>query len=441
MGAVIMKRVSRRVFNSFISKTTISALPLISIIPSVKASVPSKRGARVVVVGGGWSGLSIAKYLMQENADLNVTLIERRKTFFSLPLSNLWLGGLLPVSAFNFRFEDAAKREKYLYLNAEFSGLDRNRQRIQTNKGWISYDVLVLAPGVEYDYSSIGINDLKTTRYMKENFPAGFVSVKEQTVILKQLQSFEKGLFVLTVPQGIYRCAASPYERACLIAAFFKRKNIKGKVVLIDPREKPAVNSEGFLSAFDELYGDTIEYLNSTMVEGVDPYRSVIKTDFDEFKFDGGAVYPRTRAARIIEKFGLHDANNKQFEADIDPFNYNLRKDNQIYISGDCRPMPFSKSASVAISEGHHIAKVITARLQGKSSSWVSPQSVCYSMVNSLPEEAILSRSFYKFDDETNQWRFDSRSKSDNTRSSVLAREMYAWASSQLQNIFGSKMF
>ena len=42
-----------------------------------------------------------------------------------------------------------------------------------------------------------------------------------------KLQSFEKGLFVLTAPQGIYRCAASPYERACLIAALFKQKNIK----------------------------------------------------------------------------------------------------------------------------------------------------------------------------------------------------------------------
>ena len=436
-----MRQFSRRKFNSYVSRLTISALPFLSKIQSSKASLPIRKGIKVVVVGGGWSGLSIAKYLMRENAELNVTLIERRKTFFSLPLSNLWLGGLLPVSKLNYRFEDAAKLGKYLYFNAEVTELDRDKQRIETDKGWIDYDILVLAPGVEYDYASIGVNDAKTKAYLNENFPAGFVSINEQQTILEQLERFKSGLFVLTAPQGIYRCAASPYERACLVAGFFKRKNIKGKVVLIDPRDKPAVNDEGFLSAFDELYGDTIEYLNSTMVEGVDPHRNVIKTDFDEIKFDGGAIYPRTRAARIIEKFGLHQAKNKQFEADIDPFNYNFRDDNQIYIAGDCRPMPFSKSASVAVSEGRHIAKVITARLQGKSVQWVTPESICYSMVNSIPEEAILSKSAYEFDQNTQHWRFAKRSKSYNIRSSKLATETYTWASSHFQNIFGPKPF
>ena len=107
---------------------------------------------------------------------------------------------------------------------AEVTELDRAKQRIETDKGWINYDILVLAPGVEYDYASIGVNDTKTKEYLNEKFPAGFVSINEQQAIIKQLQRFKSGLFVLTAPQGIYRCAASPYERACLIAGFFKRK-------------------------------------------------------------------------------------------------------------------------------------------------------------------------------------------------------------------------
>ena len=436
-----MERVNRRKFNSYIASATLSTLPLVSIIPSAKAALPTIKGPHVVIVGGGWSGLSIAKYLMQENTELNVTLVERRKSFFSLPLSNLWLGGLLSFSNLRYRFEDAAKLGKYVYFNAEVSGLDRGRQRIQTDRGWIDYDILVLAPGVEYDYSSIGVTNLTAITTLKKYYPAGFVSVKEQQIIVKQLQSFEKGLFVLTAPQGIYRCAASPYERACLIAALFKKRKIKGKVILIDSRAEPAVNSEGFLSVFEELYGTTIEYMNSTTVEGVDPFKNILKTDFDEFKFEGGAIYPRTRAARMIERFGLHDPKNHQFEANIDPFNYNFYGDDKVYIAGDCRPMPFSKSASVAISEGRHIAKVIAARLEEKSVKWVTPVSVCYSMVNSLPEEAILSRSSYQFDKYNNQWRFKSGSKAYNTRSKILGRETYAWGSSHLKNLFGSKKF
>ena len=253
-----MIRLKRRKFNSYIGLAALSPFPLFTVGSSSRADIPRKKGAKVVVVGGGWSGLSIAKYLKKENSYLDVILVERRKSFFSLPLSNLWLTGLLPHSSLNYRFEDAAKMGGYQYFNAEVSELDQAKKRIETNRGWINYDILVLAPGIEYEYDSIGVNNLNAISVLKETFPAGFVSVEEQHIILKQLDNFKKGLFILTAPAGIYRCAASPYERACLIAALFQKRKVKGKVLLIDPREKPAVNGEGFLSAFKDYKPSTV---------------------------------------------------------------------------------------------------------------------------------------------------------------------------------------
>jgi NADH dehydrogenase FAD-containing subunit len=434
-----MRRLTRRNFGAILGASALSALPLPSLATSHQADLPRPRGPRIVIIGGGWSGLSIAKYLKQENSQLDVVLVERRTSFFSLPLSNLWLGGLIAQSRLTYRFEDAAKLGKYVYFHASLTELDRDKQRIQTDKGWIDYDVLVLAPGVEYDYSSFGVKDPSAIAALKKNFPAGFVSEQEQHVIIKQLENFKQGVFVLTAPPGIYRCAASPYERACLIAASFKRRKIKGKVLLIDSREEPAVNGEGFLAAFEELYGGIIEYMNSTVIESIDPFKTTIKTDFDDIKFDGGAIYPRTRAARMIERFGLSDPKNPQKEANIDPFNYNVMGDERVYVTGDCRPMPFSKSASVANSEGKHVAKVIAGRLQGKSTSWVTPQSVCYSMVNTVPNEAILSRSSYRYDQQTKQWAFDAKSKPYNTRSEAFGKETFAWGDAHFHALFGER--
>ncbi len=432
-----MRGISRRNFNALLGATAISTLPMPVISANHKADLLDPKGARIVIVGGGWSGLSIAKYLKLENPKNDVVLIEQRQSFHSLPLSNLWLGGLIPQSQLTYRFEDAAKFGGYLYFNAKLTHLDRSKRRIETDKGWIEYDSLVLAPGVDYDYSSFGVKDPAAINTLKSNFPAGFVSVDEQLTIKKQLANFEKGVFVLTAPPGIYRCAASPYERACLIAAVFKKRKIKGKVVLIDSREEPAVNGEGFLTAFEELYGDTIEYMNSTGIEGVDPHSKTIKTDFDDIKFDGGAIYPRTRAARMIERFGLSDPASPQKEAKIDQFNYNYVSDERVYITGDCRPMPFSKSASVANSEAKHVAKVITARLQGREAIWETPESVCYSMVNTEPQEAILSRSFYYFNEKSKQWAFDPRSKPYNQRSKKLGAETHSWGATHFREIFG----
>lgn len=432
-----MAGLSRRHFNTLVGASALSTLPLPAIATNHKAELPNPIGPRVVIVGGGWSGLSIAKYLGEADRNIDVVLIERRKFFHSLPLSNLWIGGLLPQSKLTYRFEDAAKLGGYTYFNASMTDLDRNKRRVETDQGWIDYDYLVLAPGVDYDYGSFGVKDPAAISALKNKYPAGFVSVEEQLTLIKQLDRFEKGIFVLTAPPGIYRCAASPYERACLIAATFKKRKLKAKVVLIDSREEPAVNGEGFLAAFEDLYGDVIEYRNSTGIEGVDPKSKTIKTDFDDIKFDGGAIYPRTRASTLIERFGLNDPESQQKEAKIDPFNYNVIGDERVYVTGDCRPMPFSKSASVANSEGKHVAKVIAARLQGREAKWVTPESVCYSMVNTRPQEAILSRSFYRFDSKTKQWAFDPKSKPYNIRSETFGREAHTWGDAHFRELFG----
>jgi NADH dehydrogenase FAD-containing subunit len=432
-----MKNLTRRNFGTYLGATTFSLMPSLTVAKNLKAVLPTTNNARIVVVGGGWSGLSIARYLKQENNDIDVILIERRTTFFSLPLSNLWLGGLVPRSRLIYRFEDAAEIGGYTYFNANVLDLDRVKQRIRSDKGWIDYDVLVLAPGIEYDYTSMGIKDPDTMAVLKSSYPAGFISVKEQEVIVDSLKNFKKGVFILTVPPGIYRCAASPYERACLVAAFFKRNSIKGKVVLIDGREKPAVNSMGFLAAFSELYSGYIEYMNSTVIRGVNPHDRVLKTDFDEIKFEGAAIYPRIRAARMIERFGIHNPNSVQKDANIDPFKYHVIGDDKVYVTGDCRPMPFSKSASVANSEARYIAKLIVARLQGKEVKWMTPESICYSMVNTQPEEAILSHSFYQFDQTSGQWAFDPKSKADNIRRESYGLEAYSWVNNRLNDLFG----
>jgi len=399
------------------------------------ADLPRARGQRVVVVGGGWSGLTVAQYTKKADPALDVVLIEKRSTFVSHPMSNLWLAGLVDLEFLTHSYLDAAANNGYAYLNGAAVDVDRSARRVYTDQGWVAYDHLVLAPGVDYDYSSFGVTDGHDIQTLKNRYPAGFVSGSEHITLRNKLASFTGGIFVLTAPPGIYRCAASPYERACMIAAVIKRKKLKGKVVMIHSREQPAVKPEGFLAAFEELYADQITYMNSTEVKGIDVAGRKIITDFDEISFDDGAIYPRIRAARMIEDLGLVDPESPQKEALIDPFKYNVIGDKRVYVTGDCRPMPFSKSAAVARTEGMYVAKVIAARAAGREAPWQSPRSICYSMVNAAPEEAILIDTTYKFDRTSGQWEYGS-TKAVNTRSAALGKEGVAWAQGQYRDMF-----
>lgn len=48
-------------------------------------------GERVVIVGGGWGGLSAASYLRRLAPEIDVVLVDRLSAFTSFALSNRWL--------------------------------------------------------------------------------------------------------------------------------------------------------------------------------------------------------------------------------------------------------------------------------------------------------------------------------------------------------------
>ncbi len=398
--------------------------------------LPPAKGHRVVVVGGGWSGLTIAKYLKVHGPELDVVLVERRSVFVSHPISGLWIAGMVNLDAITFSYLDAADKNGYAYLNASLVDVDRESRKIYTDEGWLAYDDLVLTPGVDYNFASLGVEDPYHEQLLKTRYPAGFINASEHVSLNNKVKNFEGGLFVLTAPPGIYRCSATPYERACLMASVFKINRIKGKILLIDSREEPAVSAEGFQTAFDELYPDIIEYMTSTEIGGVDPESRTITTDFDDIVFDDASIYPRIRGARLLENLGLADPKSAQMEAAIDHFTYNIVGDDHVYSAGDCRPMPFSKSGGTARSEGMYVAKLIAARAKGEEIPWESPHTICYSMVNANPREAIMVNGKYQFDKSSSQWaHFENYAI--NERDEAKGKEAFKWAEDHFRDMFG----
>ncbi len=370
------------------------------------APLPAAKGPRVVVVGGGWSGLTMAKYLKKAKPDFDVVLLEPSSVFFSCPLSNLWLHGVVETDMLIHSYVDAARNNGYVWLQAALVDLDREKRRAYTSLGTIDYDYIVLSPGIDYMYESFGVEDPAEQFMVAQNWPAAFKPASEHLTLKGKLEDFEEGVFLLTVPPGNYRCLPGPYERACMIASYFKKEDIPGKVVLIDPNEKPTIKAEGFLAAFDQLYKGVLEYMPSTKIEGIDIGKKKVITDFEEIEFADAAIYPRVRAARLIENLGLVDPKSPQKEAAIDPLKYHVVGDEHTYVAGDARPMPFSKSGNTANSEAKIVARMIAAHAEGKEVPWQSPETICYSAVSADPIQSIMVDAKYKHDGTGQGWGF-----------------------------------
>ncbi len=371
------------------------------------APLPKARGPRVVVLGGGWSGLSLARYLKRFHPAFDVVLIDRKSLFISCPLSNLWLADQVDLEFLSHSYLDAANSNGYHFLHASAVGLDRDSRKLYTDQGIVDYHYLVLAPGIDYDYGRIGVDSPEQQFEVQTRYPGGFIDFSEHLRIKRKLHEFAGGTFVLTVPAGNYRCMAAPYERACMAAAIFKKRDIKAKILLLDMNPEIRIKKDGFRKAFSTFYADIIEYVPSTEISGIDLEKKEIVTDFDHYPFDDAVIYPPVRAARLIEQLGLARQESEQKEADIDEFKYHLKGDEHVYVAGDSRPQPFSKSGNTAYTEARYVAEVIAAHAQGKEIPWRSPQTMCFSGVRIDPLEAMSIIAFYRYDKKEKTFAFD----------------------------------
>ena len=413
-----------------------------------KAPIPDTKKTRVVVVGGGWSGLSIAKNTKIFAPDAEVILVEQRHEFTSCPLSNLWLVDKIDLEYLTHDYIQGARNGNYTYFQATAIGLDSKNKVLETSNGNIEYDYLVLAPGIDYDYSrwTKGLNTQDTLTFentLRTNYPAGFIPGSEHITLRNKILNFKGGNFLMTVPSGNYRCLPAPYERACVVADYFKQKGLKAKVILLDENNTITIKEKGFQTAFDELYADYLEYVSGAVIKKIDLKNKTVTTEFDEFKFVDASFYPHIRGAKVLEKFGLAKDAKNMLEADINPLTYEANGAKDVYITGDSRPMGFSKSGNTANSEGFIVARNIAQRINNtKLIKWEPPTTTCFSAVSIAPEKAIYIYTQYSYSAKTKAFNFAGTISSENWKKDGKknANSIYSWATSLYYDMFGDKI-
>ncbi len=407
-------------------------------IKSKQKKVDKKRSPKVVVVGGGWSGLGFAKHIKAFVPDAEVTLVERRDHFISCPMSNEWLVDLVDLDFLTHSYIDASVNNNYTYLQAEAVDVDKKRNILKTTQGDLAYDYLVFAVGIEYDYEVWTQGDKKLETRLRREYPAAFIPGSEHITLKEKIKNFKGGNFLLTVPSGNYRCLAAPYERACLIADYFMKNKIDAKVILLDANNKIQIKAEGFNSVFDGIYKNHIDYMVNAQITEFDLDKKMVSTEFDDIHFEDAAFYPNVKAPALLEK--MHMTRKTPFnriEADINQYTYKVKKTDHIYVCGDARPMGFSKSGNTAFSEGVNLAKMIADEIKGKKAKWITPVTTCFSILQTKPERCISLYTEYGYD-KKGCMLFKNHHTDEAYKTNGLgdAKVAYAWAQGMYDSMF-----
>ncbi|WPM31384.1 FAD/NAD(P)-binding oxidoreductase [Hydrogenobacter sp. T-2] len=388
------------------------------------AKLQKRQKAQVVVVGGGYGGVTTAKYLKKENPNLDVVLIEERPFFMSCPMSNHFLTGLMELTPLCFSYNVLETRYGVRVINDKILGVELDKKAVRTSSGYIAYDYLVLSPGIDYD--------VEDKPFYKDSLvynPPAFKPGSEHIYLKRLIEDFEVGDILITVPPPPYRCPPAPYERAALIASMIKKNKLKAHIYFIDANERPIINSEGFLSAYYDLYKDIATYITSAQVRDIDVHKRMVKTSHGDFKYDLANIIPPMKANSLLEKTGLLRKGQKWVE--VNPLTFESSVKN-VFVIGDACQSYLPKSGYAAHSEGKMVAKIINARMKGKEVKEEYLQMICYAMVSD--KEAIMTETAFRYD--TVSKRFVPTHREDNQRKESTAKRYEEWARGLWRDLF-----
>lgn len=359
-----------------------------------------KASGHVVVVGGGYGGATVAKYLrMWSEGSVQVTLIERNPTFISCPISNLVIGGTKTMEDITVSYDGLKNKWGVRIIQDDVVAVDAAKRSISLAKGGaMSYDRLVLSPGVDFMWDQIpGLNNADAQAKVLHAWKAG-----PQTVALrKQLEGMKDGgTYAIAIPKAPYRCPPGPYERACLVANYFKQNKPKSKVIILDANEDVVSKKGLFVKAWEDLYKGTLEYRNNSELKDVDVKTNTAILEFDKFKADVLNVIPPHRAGDIAAKSGLKLINNRW--VDINWLSMEVNGTPGVHVIGDAIfPAPtMPKSGHMANQHGKLAAAAILNLLSGQEPSPTPVvMNTCYSFVDA--KQAIHVTSVHQYDPAT----------------------------------------
>src|ERR1700688_738227 len=128
----------------------VSAATLACPHPSIAQSAP-----RAVVIGGGFGGTACARALKRIDPKLTVTLVEPSPTLTACPLSNAVIAGWREIDAHQFRYDRIAADGINVIAQAA-TKIDAQARTVTLAEGTsLSYDRLVLAPGIDLHFDAL----------------------------------------------------------------------------------------------------------------------------------------------------------------------------------------------------------------------------------------------------------------------------------------------
>ena len=316
---------------------------------------------KVIVVGGGTGGLMLTTQLISKGVATDIAVIEPSDKHYYQPAWTL-------VGAGTYDFKKTMKPMKSVmpknvdWFKHRVELLVPDNKEVKLSDGSVlTYDFLVLSPGLEHDYTLVpglqeAINDPSSN-------VASIYSDPER--VWDNIKNFKGGTALFTQPTTPIKCGGAPQKIMYLAAAAFKKAGIKDKtkvvfataggvifgVKVIKETLMKVVDRKGINLKFGHQLesidyknkiawyklGNNVGYHNEQGVEIIEEEGRV------GIKYDFLHTAPPSVAPKFIVSSGLANAGGW---LDVDQYTLQHKKYPTIFGIGDVAALPTAKTAA-----------------------------------------------------------------------------------------------
>lgn len=342
-------------------------------------NIPQTSFPRVVIIGGGFAGLAVAKGLRKQ--DLQVVLIDKHNYHTFQPLLyQVATGGLEPDSiAFPLR-KTIKDLENYYFRLTEVVHIDAKKNTIETTIGNLEYDHLVIATGSKTNF--FGSKSIESHVMEMKSVPQ---SLNIRSLII---ENFEEALLTLDLDERkalmnfvIVGGGPTGVELAGALAEM-KKGILPKDYPDLDIRQMQINLIQGSDRLLDAMSIKASKKAEDFLIKlGVNVWKNIYVKDYD-----GKNVSTNTEdtfeSSTVIWAAGVHGDTINGLEDNcvveranrfkVDEFNKVIGYEN-VYAIGDVASMKSEEyerghpmMAQPAIQQGKLLAKNILAELKGK---------------------------------------------------------------------------
>ncbi|WP_326727007.1 FAD/NAD(P)-binding oxidoreductase [Streptomyces phaeochromogenes] len=334
--------------------------------PSMPSRSSARRSARrhhrVLIVGGGTAGITVAARLRRAGVT-DVAVLEPASTHWYQPLWTLVGGGQAPLDITR-RPEASVMPRRVCWIRGAAASVDPEARTVTTTEHrTIGYDHLVLAPGLQLDWDAVpGLDTAVGHGAVSSNY-----SFEHAPYTWELIRGLRSGTAVFTQPTGPVKCGGAPQKIAYLAADHWRRQGVldRIRVFLVLPTDSMFAVPvwRRALERVAERYGIEVR-LSSEMTAVDGAARRLTVTDHstgdeETIAFDLLHAVPPQSAPDWVKHSPLADPTSPYGYAEVDKFTLQHPRHRNVFALGDVANLPTSKTGAAVRKQ----APVVVANL------------------------------------------------------------------------------